>query len=244
MDLKYPKAFPQDHQSLVEVERIRADRDLRLSDPAAIGSASELQRRGLRWVCRVLGAFCHQACELGKLRCWTLMQIRAEVEAFRLDLVRHVHFTVSNEQLRWVDRVFGTSIDIDVRRGIENSEEWQGYLNELSIVAEAFAASRNQTGRAECDVAVGKVGSQPPTDARAALVSSEAGSRERRLEHFRAERGVTFADIARSAEVHKAEFQEWRSGKLKAESVMSQRIESVLSGRRPLRRKQPNQGAG
>ena len=243
MDLKYPKAFPPDYQTLVEVERIRADRDLRLSDPASIESASELQRKGLRWVCRVLGAFCHQACELGKLRRWTLMQIRAEVHEFRLDLVRHVHFTVGNGQLCWVDRVFGRSIDTDVRRAIENSDEWQRYLDELSAVAEALVASPNRTGTAECDVNVGKVGSPPSTDARAPLVSSEAGSREARLEQFRAEQGVTFADIARSAKVYKPDFQAWRSGRLGADSVMSQRIESVLNGRLPLQRKQPNDAA-
>ena len=36
------------------------------------------------------------------------MQIRAEVENFRLELVRYVHFTVPDRQFRWVDRVFGT----------------------------------------------------------------------------------------------------------------------------------------
>jgi hypothetical protein len=136
-----------------------------------------------------------------------------------------------------VDRVFGTSIDTDVRRAIENSEEWQRYLDELSIVAEALAASRNRTGMAECENTVVNVGSPHSTDARAALVSSEAGSREGRLEQFRAEQGVTIADIARSAKVYKSDFQAWRSGKLGADSVMSQRIESVLNGRRPLQKK-------
>lgn len=243
MDFKYPKGFPQDHQTLVEVERIRADRELRLSDPAAIQSASELQRRGLRWVCRILGAFCHQACELGKRRDWTLMQIRAEVENFRLDLVRHVHFTVGNGQLGWVDRVFGTSIDTEVRRAIENSEEWQRYRDELSVMADALAASENQRQMAGRDVTVATGRSQISTDERAAPMRSEAGSRERRLEQFKAEHGLTFADIARSAGVHKADFQKWRNGKLAPESVMSERIESVLSGKLPLRRKRPNQPA-
>jgi hypothetical protein len=232
VDLKYPKGFPKDHLTLVEGERIRADRELRLSDPAANESASELERRGLRWVCRILGAFCHEACELGKRRYWTLMQIRAEVENFRLELVRYVHFTVGGRRLGWVDRVFGTSIDAEVRRGIENSGEWQRYQDELSIVADALAGSEYQRQMSGRNVTVGTGSS--PANARAALMTSEAGFRERRLAQFKAEHGVTLADIARAAGVHKPEFQKWRKGDLNDESVMSHRIESVLSGKRHL----------
>jgi hypothetical protein len=60
-------------------------------------------------------------------------------------------------------------------------------------------------------------------------------SRDRRLRAFAAAHaGVTFADIRHSASVHKPEFRSWRRGKLPEASVMSQRIEAVLSGRLPL----------
>jgi hypothetical protein len=239
VEVKYPKGFPQDHVTLVEIERIRADREVNWRDSAAIQSVSELQHRGLRWVCRILGAFCHQACELGHRRHWTLMQIRAEVENFRLDLVRYVHFTVGSARLGWVDRVFGTTIDTEVRRGIENSEEWHGYLDELSALAEALAPSEDQMARP--DVTVDRCGSQASTGASGAPVWTDPSSRETRLEQFRVEHDLTIADIARSAKVHKPDFQKWRSGELKEESVMSRRIESVLSGKRPVLRKRPDE---
>ena len=51
--------------------------------------------------------------------------------------------------------------------------------------------------------------------------------------------GTTFADIKHSANVHTADFQKWRRGKLKPDSVMSKRIEDVLSGATPLKKKPP-----
>jgi hypothetical protein len=71
-------------------------------------------------------------------------------------------------------------------------------------------------------------------------VGAPDSSREERLSRFRLEhRGTTFADIRYSAEVYKPDFQAWRRGELKADSVMSERIEDVLSGGRPLKKKPP-----
>jgi hypothetical protein len=164
------------------------------------------------------------------------MEIRSKVENFRLELVRYVHFTVGSRRLGWVDRVFGTSIDVEVRRHIENSEEWQRYQDELSVVAEALAASEYQRQTSGGDVGTGS----SLTNAEATLMTSDTGLRERRLEKFKAEHDLALADITRAAGVHKADFQKWRKGNLDAESVMSQRIESVLSGKRPVRKKRLN----
>ena len=61
---------------------------------------------------------------------------------------------------------------------------------------------------------------------------------EERLLRFLAKHpGTTLADVRYSARVHKADFQKWRRGELKPTSVMSKRIEDVLSGASPLRKK-------
>ena len=59
--------------------------------------------------------------------------------------------------------------------------------------------------------------------------------REHRLQQFRKDHKTTIAAVREAAEVHKPEMQNWRHGELPNESVMSQRIEEVLSGRRPLK---------
>jgi hypothetical protein len=143
MHLEYPRGFPQDRQFLVEVEKIRADRDFE-STEQSVGrrdqalSFTELEQRALRWVCRVLGAFAYQACELGKNGSWTLLQIGPAVEEFRLQLIRKVNFRMTDGRLRCVDRVFGTEILPEVRHSIEDSVEWRRYRDELLEVAEGY----------------------------------------------------------------------------------------------------------
>jgi hypothetical protein len=64
------------------------------------------------------------------------------------------------------------------------------------------------------------------------------GSREDRLQAFLQQHpGATLADIKYSANVHTPEFQDWRQGRLKTDSVMSRRIEDVLTGKTPLKKK-------
>ena len=160
------------------------------------------------------------------------MQIRLEVEKFRLELVRFVSFTIARGQISWVDRVFGTSINTDIVTEIENSAEWKQYLDDLSFLAETLAQSQIQQSRPERDV--NATDPHVPMDAPGASVMSEALSRERRLERFKEEHGVTLATIMRAAKVHKPDFQAWRKGRLKAGSVVSRRIELVLSGETPV----------
>jgi hypothetical protein len=71
-----------------------------------------------------------------------------------------------------------------------------------------------------------------------------AGTPEDRLSRFMQKHpGTTYADIKFSANVHTAEFQDWRRGKLKSDSVMSERIEDVLSGATLLKKK-PHKSRG
>ena len=73
-----------------------------------------------------------------------------------------------------------------------------------------------------------------------AEVGSEPISREERLQAFIvAHPGTTLADIKYSARVHTPEFQDWRNDRLKQQSLMSQRIEDVLSGAIQLKKKPP-----
>jgi hypothetical protein len=63
-------------------------------------------------------------------------------------------------------------------------------------------------------------------------------SREERLQAFIvAHPGTTLADIKYSAGVHTPELQDWREDRLKQQSVMSRRIEDVLSGATRLKKK-------
>jgi hypothetical protein len=58
--------------------------------------------------------------------------------------------------------------------------------------------------------------------------------REQRLQRFVADHNVTIADVRKAADVHKTNMQDWRHGELSDRSKMSDRIEGVLSGRRPI----------
>jgi hypothetical protein len=71
---------------------------------------------------------------------------------------------------------------------------------------------------------------QAPDRPSAVESKGPAGDPEDRLSHFMQEHpGTTYADIKYSAKVHTPEFQDWRKGKLKPNSVMTGRIEKVLS---------------
>jgi hypothetical protein len=66
-------------------------------------------------------------------------------------------------------------------------------------------------------------------------------SREERLQAFLAvHAGSTLADIKYSARVYTPDFQDWRCGHLKEQSVMSGRIENILSGAGQLMKKPRN----
>jgi hypothetical protein len=131
MKLEYPIGFPTDSENVVETEKIRADQDFKLTE-----QTQTLEQRALRWVCRVLSAFAHQACKLGKEERWTLAEVGAAVDEFCLDLVRKANYLLSDGRLGWVEGVLGNTVRADVRRAIENSEEWRRHCDELLQIAE------------------------------------------------------------------------------------------------------------
>ncbi len=60
-------------------------------------------------------------------------------------------------------------------------------------------------------------------------------AREARLQAFIRRHSTTIAAVCDAAHVHKPDMQRWRRGELSEDSVMSQRIENVLSGKTPLK---------
>jgi len=84
----------------------------------------------------------------------------------------------------------------------------------------------------------------PPSDDHSAI-AVEASAQDRsaheiapqrgaRLQAFLTANDATIAAVCEAAEIYKPDMQRWRRGTLSGESVMSQRIESVLSGETPL----------
>jgi hypothetical protein len=67
-------------------------------------------------------------------------------------------------------------------------------------------------------------------------------SREERLQGFIKEHDTKIAAVCRSAKVFKANMQQWRHEELADDSVMSERIEDVLSGKTPLVRRGKKKG--
>jgi hypothetical protein len=104
-------------------------------------------------------------------------------------------------------------------------------LEQCTATSGELDREREAKGAGTLDSAAGKV---PESLSGSAL----DGVPEGRLSLFmRTHPDTTYADIKYSARVHTAEFQHWRRGQLKSASVMSKRIEDVLSGAKPLSKK-------
>jgi hypothetical protein len=65
-------------------------------------------------------------------------------------------------------------------------------------------------------------------------ITGTPDTRDLRLKAFIARRKSSVAAVCRAANVDKKNMQQWRRGELSDGSVMSQRIEDVLTGRRPV----------
>jgi hypothetical protein len=126
-------------------------------------------------------------------------------------------------------------------------EVWLGKLQEF-LAASAGATGPPEQDAASHDTALpiprsatpGSPEAAPaPNVALAAEPNEVQGSApEDRLSRFmQAHPGTSYADIKYSAVVHTPEFQDWRKGKLGPKSVMSVRIENVLNGISPLKKK-------
>ncbi len=83
---------------------------------------------------------------------------------------------------------------------------------------------------------------QPEACGNTASDGGPMAAREARLQEFIRTHNTTIAAVCRTARVAKAEMQRWRKGELKSTSVMTRRIEDVLSGKTPLQRKEETEG--
>jgi len=82
--MKYPEDFPSDAQAAVEAEEILANEQFK-NDQARLGygsSASQIVQLIRAYVARVTLAFAKQACDLGRDRLMTVVEIRSAVDVF------------------------------------------------------------------------------------------------------------------------------------------------------------------
>jgi hypothetical protein len=75
---------------------------------------------------------------------------------------------------------------------------------------------------------------ETPAQAPVQLRSPKKESRESRLQQFISTEKTTIAAVCRAARVNKKNMQQWRHDELSDASVMSERIECVLSGKTPV----------
>src|SRR5437899_2324320 len=73
----------------------------------------------------------------------------------------------------------------------------------------------------------------------AAGLDDTLAGRQARLSKFLTEHGVKQADVAITAKVKDADVSHWKAGKIPGWSQTSLRIEQVLSGERPLKKRHP-----
>jgi hypothetical protein len=116
------------------------------------------------------------------------------------------------------------------------SAETTGGVDGRSSQAEPAVAPPTVT-EAELPVVRGEATPHETTDATAATASGKgiADAREPRLRAFIRRHNTTIAAVSEAAVVHKPDMQHWRHEELSGDSVMSQRIEDVLSGKTPLK---------
>lgn len=118
----------------------------------------------------------------------------------------------------------------------QKATERAAILAERSSPAEPAAATPTIT-EAELTAVHGEA--QPPETAAlaeaAANGKSAAEPREVRLQAFIHQHNTSIAAVSEAAAVHKPDMQHWRHDELSDDSVMSRRIENVLSRKTPLK---------
>lgn len=108
-------------------------------------------------------------------------------------------------------------------------EAWQRYRDRLEKETAPVAITPQANGNGAADAGMPGKESDPPDPEVSEL------DRETRLRAFLTANNTTIAAVSEAAFVHKPDMQHWRHEELSGESIMSQRIENVLSGKTPLR---------
>ena len=113
---------------------------------------------------------------------------------------------------------------------------WQAKLLEASppVSDPAGASEKQQSPQASSSIS-GPSLEQPPQPIPKRISTSRQGQmRETALQSFVRDHQIPIAAVGRAARVHRKNLSQWRSGELPEDSVMSRRIEDVLSGRTAL----------
>jgi hypothetical protein len=179
------------------------------------------------------------------LRTWARAFVRAYAEsagqlgapdAFAPQQLRRLRSAVESHAEIGI-RALKDSVDMDHAAAADGSphphpERYEHLLAKVMAVAdieiEALAAER--------ELRLLKLAAESaPVPSQLKLDDSSTG-RQARLQRFLVEHGVKETDVAKAANVDKADLSRWKTGKLSASSSMAQRIEEVLRGERPLKR--------
>ncbi len=163
------------------------------------------------------------------------------------DFLRECAWVVSDRtyqgKLQPYDSLFAGSLDVAVAnfhqlvRGAVAGQvaqlslrAWQRHQDNLELESPLAPAPKRDSAAGDDRCAIA---------AEAAVQDGSAGElaheREARLQAFLTANDATIASVCEAAQMYKPDMQRWRRGTLNGESVMSQRIESVLSGETPLK---------
>ena len=141
--MEYPKEFSRAAKARLIAAVIRADSDYAnarrasppLTEPIGVNVFVHTQ---MQWVAMILGAYAHEACELGARDEWDVDRVVDVVNRFRADLLTTVR-NRCNEVVRrsagqldeaWLENTFA-----EIAGWIEGTQKWRDYQRELLEVA-------------------------------------------------------------------------------------------------------------
>ena len=198
----------------------------------------------LRYVLRVYYSLACKVINLGIELKEPVNEIRKKVEnaipgvaeeAFRS---KHYH---GNDRLRrnafcrWANEAIRDSPDwTKIQRKLREIAEWQAENVIGSAQPETLSQAGGFSGQAPAPTHTQESSVTRELVTSSKLEKYKPGLREKRLQRFVTTHPTTIAAVRRTAKVAKAQMQQWRHDELSNDSVMSQRIENVLSGKTPL----------
>jgi hypothetical protein len=132
--LKYSFPFPETSCNRVRAEMLRADSDFAHTEHSGALPYWKCRALAIRWVCRVLGAFANEACELARsgASTWSLSNTERRVdEVLQLLVLEAVRSKfIGGDQPDLTNR--GGFVPKSVHTEIANSPEWSAYQTNLA----------------------------------------------------------------------------------------------------------------
>lgn len=198
--LVYTFPFPEASHSRVRAEMKKADRDFEHEEQSRVLTHQARRALAIRWICRILAVFAHEACDLARSGApdWSLSRTEPRVsEVLRL-------LALQAEDSKFVG---GNKPDLtdegDVREQvyaeIAKSSEWSQYQVELVGLLDHCAGSHP-----DILPGAGRTG-QTTAGAERELPQKSYGSpMGRNLDRLRLESGWSFDDMAKATEIDKS----------------------------------------